>query len=732
MPEYSLRVVSPAGKQDLPCFYEFGGFLLDVEKRLLLRNNESVPLMPKTFELLLVLLRRHGQVVTKDELMAGVWHDSVVEENSLNVHVSALRKLFGEKPNEHRFIVTIPGRGYQFVAEVREDSAAGEVNDTEADKHESPLALSNPSKAKRHPNRMWFTIAFALFAVTALAFWLISNRTSTKTSPAISRTVQLTTWSGLDFYPSISPDGNAVTFSSDRTGSFEIYLEQLIPGAREVQLTSEGGQNFEPAFSPDGTLIAFYSRKRGGIWTIPTTGGAAKQLTNFGSQPEWSPDGSRIAFQSGPLFDLGFNVSNAFPPSTIWTIAVAGGEPRQITRTGNPSGGHGAPSWSPDGKRIAFDSSDTGLTSLWSMSAEGDDLKKLSGELRNAADVIYAPDGRSVYFVTDRGDSIQQLNVSASGEPIGEPIKILDATGSRIRQISVSADGKHFVYSALSTSGDIWSNEISLAATSASDHPAQLTQDKNTRNSWPAFSPDGKRIAYLAYSVGASFELWIMDRDGKNKYQLTTESGNPSWFPDGKRIGFACRDGNRTAFCSLAIEGRKLEKLFDFEGYTHVTRLSPDGKQVAFNSTRDGTINVWIESLEGGSPGQLTFDRELAGFPAWSPDGKWIAFEAKRADDDHVCIIPIGGGEVVQLTNDKGKSWPCDWSPDGDKIIYAGEREGIWNIYWVSLSTRQQKQLTNFTQMNTYVRYPVWSPAGDEIVYEYAKTTGNIWMVVLK
>src|SRR5947209_2165760 len=76
--------------------------------------------MPKAFEVLLVLVRRHGQVVTKDELMMSVWRDTMVEENSLNVQVSALRKAFGERPHEHRFIVTVPGVGYEFVAEVQE------------------------------------------------------------------------------------------------------------------------------------------------------------------------------------------------------------------------------------------------------------------------------------------------------------------------------------------------------------------------------------------------------------------------------------------------------------------------------------------------------------------------------------------------------------------------------------------------------------------------------------
>lgn len=100
-------------------FYEFGEFRLDATKRLLLREGGIVPLMPKCFDVLLLLVSRHGQIVSKDELMSRVWPDTIVEENNLNVNVSLLRKTLGEKPNDHQFIVTVPGSGYQFVAEVR-------------------------------------------------------------------------------------------------------------------------------------------------------------------------------------------------------------------------------------------------------------------------------------------------------------------------------------------------------------------------------------------------------------------------------------------------------------------------------------------------------------------------------------------------------------------------------------------------------------------------------------
>lgn len=103
-----------------PHIYEFGEYRLDAEKRLLWREDQTVVLMPKAFDVLLLLVSRHGQVVTKDFLMTNVWPDTIVEENSLNVNVSALRRIFGEKPREHRFIATVPGIGYQFVADVNE------------------------------------------------------------------------------------------------------------------------------------------------------------------------------------------------------------------------------------------------------------------------------------------------------------------------------------------------------------------------------------------------------------------------------------------------------------------------------------------------------------------------------------------------------------------------------------------------------------------------------------
>jgi Tol biopolymer transport system component len=93
--------------------------------------------------------------------------------------------------------------------------------------------------------------------------------------------------------------------------------------------------------------------------------------------------------------------------------------------------------------------------------------------------------------------------------------------------------------------------------------------------------------------------------------------------------------------------------------------------------------------------------------------------------------MPSEGGELIQLTNESGQSWANDWGPDNDRMIFAGRRGPIWNIYSVSRTTREVKRLTNFDNLTSYVRYPAWSPLGDKIAYEYAESTGNLWMLEL-
>ena len=99
--------------------YEFGDYRVDAGNLLLSRAGQPVPLTPKVFDTLLLLVKRSGEVLEKDALLRAIWPDTIVEENNLNQNISTLRRIFGESRGENRYIATVPGRGYRFIPEVR-------------------------------------------------------------------------------------------------------------------------------------------------------------------------------------------------------------------------------------------------------------------------------------------------------------------------------------------------------------------------------------------------------------------------------------------------------------------------------------------------------------------------------------------------------------------------------------------------------------------------------------
>ncbi len=173
--------------------YAFGSFQVDPIKRLLLKEGQPVPLPAKAFDTLLVLLEYRGSVVERNELMAKLWPDTFVEEINLNVHISALRKALGESPTEHRYIVTVPRRGYSFVAEVTQpepDVLSGLATALSNDAADSLPETVEPASLLPHNSLPAFSryrkLALAItigLLVVALALWAFSPTPPPAVSP---------------------------------------------------------------------------------------------------------------------------------------------------------------------------------------------------------------------------------------------------------------------------------------------------------------------------------------------------------------------------------------------------------------------------------------------------------------------------------------------------------------------------------------------------------------------
>jgi Tol biopolymer transport system component len=609
---------------------------------------------------------------------------------------------------------------------------------------EPPPAVPPP----RRP-RLWLPIvALAVLAVGLLAVAALQLRRpgAAEPPPRSFSPVQVTTAAGLELDPTFSPDGEALAYSSDQSGSFEIWIRELRPGGRESQLTSGGDQLFEPDWSPDGRTLVYHSKRRGGLWLVPADGGEPVRLTSFGSRPAFSPDGARIAFQSESSPQLSDTAAPSLALSTLWVVEADGEGLRQLTRPGEPPGGHGAPSWSPDGHRLVFSASRYGSSEIWSLelpaASEGGDGGEPVALVRSpttAYDPAWSPDGRSIFFSARlrQVNGLWRLPVDPrSGGPDGEAEQIANFGLASIRQLAVSRRGGKVAYATLSTVSNLHAlpldPETGTPLPGEAGTPRALTSGTG-RNNRPAFSPDGTRIAYDRWQPGVNIDLWLIPAGGGPPEQVTVDSGSssqPSWFPDGERLAFhAGRDGRRSLW-SIDLGSREESFLAELPEDVFWARLAPGGDRVAYHSRAGGgTDALWVIELATGERQRLTERGYAASFPCWSPDGEWLAFQSKHQGGSRLSLIPSRGGEPVEVVTDPGESWPYSFFPDGDRIAFAALRDGEWNLWWVSRRSGEQRRLTASPRLNEYLRYPLVSPGGDLLVYELARTTGDLFLV---
>lgn len=251
---------------------EFYGYRLDLVRRHLLNpDGAPVPLMPKAIETLVHLVERAGETVSKDELMRAVWPDTVVEENNLTQNISALRKAFGEKLNEHRFIVTIPGRGYRFVAPVRMLERS-EISYA----HESalPLAPSHPIAAQR---RLWVGIAAIAIAALGTIAWRLTSRPS-EAIPSHPQTIAI-----LPFKPVVEQHRNeavelgmADSLIMELSRSEQLIVRPLSATRRFASIDQdpiEAGRMLEVDAVVDGTIQIVDDRVRASARLLKVTDG---------------------------------------------------------------------------------------------------------------------------------------------------------------------------------------------------------------------------------------------------------------------------------------------------------------------------------------------------------------------------------------------------------------------------------------------------------------------------
>ena len=378
---------------------EFGSFRIDPASRRLLRDAEVVPIKSKVFDTLLLLVESAGRVVTKDQLMQAIWPDTVVEENNLTQNIYTLRKVLGERPDEHRYIVTVPGQGYRFVADLRrEDESADLVVEKHTFAHivaeeeiatigrgeiaqsfeqkVLPFGAGQPRARSKWPATFLLKALLLTASTAAVIFWRPSQDSKISKAPVrlTANFMKLTDNVALDDQPDWSPDGSRIVFVTNRDGKKEIYVMNA-DGSNQVNFSKHPGHDDSPAWSPDGEKIAFQSeRDGGGLFVMNVDGTNPIKIAPFGARAAWSPGSNKILF-------------GATPHGRRWPeIYVVNNDGTRLMQLTDNPGFNGDPAWSPDAKRIAFTTFRDGNAEIYVMNADGTNQTRLT----RCAGYVYA------------------------------------------------------------------------------------------------------------------------------------------------------------------------------------------------------------------------------------------------------------------------------------------------------------------------------------------------------
>jgi len=570
--------------------YEFGPFRVNVAERVLTRGQQVIPLTPKAFDTLVVLVRNSGHVLEKDELLKQVWPDTFVEEGVLAVNIAALRKALNEGDEGRSYIETVPRRGYRFIGEVQ---ALGRSPADEA--------AQKSERGKKSLTRQWGLAAGLLLIVLAGFGWFISRSGSTSVPPP-SQPIPLTSYPGTELSPTFSPDGNQVAFSWDgeRQDNFDIYVK-LVDRSDASRLTSHPARDSSPAWSPDGRHIAFV--RDGTIFLIPPLGGAERKVADVQAHDiAWTPDGKSLVVSSGKFFKR-----------RLILLSVDTGGVKELTAAPlgeEPVLGDEAPVVSPDGLQLVFVRQTTsGIAGLYLMPLAGGEPRRLTQFASAFPGVSWTADGRELVYAGRVGDTLTLWRRPVE-TPAGSQAKRIEGVESgAFRPVLSHPAGSpaRLAYARPVFDTNIWVRETT------SSPPAHKLVDSTRPDTHPQFSPDGRRLAFTSERSG-SLQIWVANSDGSNPLQLTT----------------------------LA------------RGFINAPRWSPDGKVIVFTSTQNSNQDIYSVPADGGPLRRVTSAPSREGRPSWSRDGRWIYFYSNRTGRPEIWKIPAQGGEWTQMTMDGG------------------------------------------------------------------------------
>jgi Tol biopolymer transport system component len=488
------------------------------------------------------------------------------------------------------------------------------------------------------------------------------------------KTTRLTDHPSLDFNAAVSPDGKRIAFVSERDGNMEIY--SMNPdGSDQRRLTSDFALDDHPTWSPDSKQLVFTSTRQpaerpgqgwNALYIMNADGSGVKRLSPPGVtdySPVWSPGKDRVAF--------------VCQGQGLCVMKADGSDRRVVTKDG------GWPAFAGNGHRLYFHKRYEGHWGIWEVRLDGGDPKRLT-----TADLDVC---------TPAGSARRDVLAVAVLRGNGRQIELLDlATG-----------------------------KLSPVTEEAADH-------------WnPSLSPGGQSVFYHKVTpglVGHRVEVWGAPPNTDLRMLRIVDGMFPAFSPDGKRIAFidGVFDAGRRSVAIMNHDGSDHKRIWS--GKTDLFSLSWEhsGELLAFSRGgyfRDAKTDINIATIrpDGSQLKTLIADASNNGWLSFAPDGKRFVFRSGRSGSKNLYIANRDGTDIRRLTDGKWTDTMCHWSPVGDRIAFASNRDGQFHLWLIKPDGSGLRKLLGGAQHN----HPHFSPDGKWVVFASAHAGTSVEAVSL-
>jgi Tol biopolymer transport system component len=545
------------------------------------------------------------------------------------------------------------------------------------------------------------------------------------------RLSQITFDERIEEFPSWSPDGGRIVFAREAGDIRRLFLRDLAAG-EEGALTEGRFDDVQPDWSPDGRTILFVRSQEAGrklepgdlfgqydtadIWSLDLASRREVRLIENAANPSWSADGKRIAFDASWA-----------GPRRLWTADERGRNPQQATTDTSEAVVHVRPRWSPDGRRLVFQNIERTKFDIRVVELDSKRLLWVTNDHLQDICPVWSPSGRFLYFSSYRsgGLNIWRMPVEADGSPAGALQQLTAGAGQDV-EAAISRDGRGLAFAILKQNADLWKLPVSPETGRPTGEPQKVVASsrEDSRGGW---SRDGRQVAFNSDRAG-QMNVWVHRIDDGKLRQVTHGPGGdfqPRFSPDESRIAFfSSRSGNPAVWVADVETGRA-RRLTPGSSIDVNPLFSADGTRIAYMSDRSGRLEVWVIDADGSSPQQLTQVGVMGHFLAWTPGGKSVLFRTPSGKP-RTLEVPADGGNPEPVAEVIGGSH-MSLSPDGSRVMDVLAHKTLW----VSpLSGAAPEKVFEFDDSDTRIDYPLWSPDGRWVLFDrFRPRGGDIWMM---